>query len=190
MSDRTRPMASTTRRQLLTVAAMMIGGAATRRVGATPRDVAVSGRAHTDPTDVARNAEAIHQDVLFAATPARVYAALTEAAQFTKVTTFSSVPQAPPAAIGRAAGESFSLFGGHIVGRHVELVPAQRLVQAWRVVDWDAGWYSIARFALAAQGAQTRLTFDHTGFPPGQGDHLAQGWVTNYWEPLKKYLAA
>src|SRR5690242_15420300 len=103
MSDRTRPMASTTRRQLLAGAAMVMGGAATRRMGAMPHDEPLSGRAHTGPTDVARNAEAIHQDVLFAATPARVYAALTDAAQFTKMTTVSSMSKAQPAVIGRAA---------------------------------------------------------------------------------------
>lgn len=139
--------------------------------------------------DVSRNSEAIHQEVTFKASRPRVYAALTEAAQFTRVMTFSSVPTAPPAQIAREAGGAFSIFGGHIVGRHIELVPAERIVQAWRVVNWDPGQYSIARFVLKEQEAQTTLVFDHTGFPSGEGQHLAEGWTANYWEPLKKYLA-
>jgi len=185
MTESNHPMASTTRRQLLTAAAILMGAGTTGRAAAA----AQRGLTASDHPDVVRNAEAIHQDVRFAAAPDRLYAALTDAGQFTKVTRFSSVPQAPPATIGRTVGGAFSLFGGHIIGRQIELLPGQRIVQAWRVVDWEAGWYSVARFGFTADGAGTRLTFDHTGFPVGQGDHLAEGWVTNYWEPLKKYLA-
>jgi hypothetical protein len=46
-----------------------------------------------------------------------------------------------------------------------------------------------ARFDLVAQGAGTKILFDHTGFPKGQGEHLAEGWQANYWSPLQKYLA-
>jgi activator of HSP90 ATPase len=86
-------------------------------------------------------------------------------------------------------GGTFSIFGGHIVGRHLELLPDERLVQAWRVPDWKPGIFSIARFQLNKQGSGTRLVFDHTGFPQGLGQHLADGWKANYWEPLQKYLA-
>jgi len=139
--------------------------------------------------EVSHQSESIHQEVIFKATRKRVYEAITDAGQFSKVTKFSSVPDAPPAEISHELGGTFSLFGGHIVGRHVELVPNERIVQAWRVVDWDAGIYSIARFELQEQGTQTRLVFDHTGFPNGLGKHLAAGWKSNYWEPLQKYLS-
>ena len=86
-------------------------------------------------------------------------------------------------------GGTFSLFGGHIIGRHIELVPNKRIVQAWRVVDWDPGLYSIAKFELAEQGPGTKIVFDHTGFPKGKAEHLAAGWKANYWEPLVKFLA-
>jgi len=138
--------------------------------------------------EVTKTAEAIHQEVVFNASRKRVYDALTDAAQFTKVTSFSSVKNAPPAQIAHDVGGTFSLFGGHIIGRHLELVPDQRLVQAWRVVDWAPGMYSIARFELADRAGKTALIFDHAGFPNGLGDHLAQGWRMNYWEPIKKYL--
>jgi activator of Hsp90 ATPase-like protein len=49
--------------------------------------------------------------------------------------------------------------------------------------------YSIAEFSLRNQGEQTTIIFDHTGFPAGQAEHLAQGWYANYWEPLRRYLA-
>lgn len=138
--------------------------------------------------EVTKTSEAIHQEIVFNATRKRLYDALADATEFTKVTTFSSVKNAPPAQIAREIGGAFSLFGGHIVGRHIELVPNQRIVQAWRAVDWAPGVYSIARFELADRAGKTAILFDHTGFPNGQGEHLAQGWYANYWEPLKKYL--
>jgi activator of HSP90 ATPase len=139
--------------------------------------------------EVSRTSEAIHQEIVFNATPERVYDALTDATRFSAVTAFSSVPNAPPAQIAHEVGGSFALFGGHILGRHVDLVPGQRVVQAWRTADWAPGVFSIALFDLKGQGAKTTLLLTHTGFPNGQGEHLAAGWHANYWEPLRKYLA-
>lgn len=139
--------------------------------------------------EISRTAESIHQEVVFQASRKRVYDALTDAKQFTKVTSFSPVMKAAPAEISHEAGGTFACFDGHIVGRHVELVPNERIVQAWRVATWETGVYSIAKFELKEQGSETRLIFDHTGFPNGKAQHLADGWKLNYWEPLRKYLA-
>ena len=69
-----------------------------------------------------------------------------------------------------------------------ELEPTTRIVQAWRAEDWPPGVYSIVRFELRARDATTLIVFDHTGFPTGKGEHLAQGWHANYWTPMRKYL--
>jgi len=170
------------RRQFsLAVVSLAATGAAARRWPHTS-----SG---TTTKDVTRSSEAIHQEIAIDASAARVYAALTDAGQFSKLMAFSSVKNAPPAQISREVGGTFALFGGHIVGRQLELLPSKRIVQAWRVVDWPAGAYSIARFELTNRGSHALLVFDHVGFPDGLGEHLAQGWRTNYWEPLAKYLA-
>jgi activator of HSP90 ATPase len=94
-----------------------------------------------------------------------------------------------PAEIAAEPGGAFKLFNGFIVGRNLELVPNERIVQAWRVGYWDPGAYSIAKFVLVEQGSDTKLIFDHTGFPKGDAEHLAEGWKGNYWEPLAKFLA-
>ena len=138
--------------------------------------------------EISHTAETIHQEVFFKVSPKRVYEALTDAGQFTKVTKFSTVKNAPPAEISRDVGGAFTCFGGVISGRHVELTPNVRVVQAWRDADWGAGVYSIAKFELQAQGDGTRIIFDHTGFPNGEGKDLAAGWKANYWEPLTKYF--
>jgi uncharacterized protein YndB with AHSA1/START domain len=128
--------------------------------------------------------EAIHQEVRLDATRDRVYTALTDAGQFSEMT------GTPPAALTAEEGASFSLFGGMITGRNIELVPDRRLVQAWRAGPWPDGVYSVVRFQLEDDGdGASTLVLDHAGFPEGEHDHLAAGWESNYWEPLKRYLA-
>jgi activator of HSP90 ATPase len=113
--------------------------------------------------------------------------------QFDKITQLSGAMQSmhlgsTPTEISPEAGGAFTLFGGHITGRNVELVPSQLIVQAWRAGNWDAGIYSIARFELVAQGSGTKIGFDHTGFPNGEAKSLASGWKAHYWEPLGKLV--
>lgn len=143
--------------------------------------------------EISHSAEAIHQEVAFNADPKRIYEALLDARQFQKVELLSDAKEnldvaGKPARIDRRPGGAFSLFGGLIVGMQIELVENQRIVQAWRVVNWDPGVYSIAKFDLAPQGPGTKLVFDHTGFPGGAAEHLAAGWKSHYWQPLEKFL--
>src|SRR5882724_9406598 len=145
--------------------------------------------------EISHTAEAIHQETVFKASRKRVYEALTDTKQFEKVTQLGAAMQSgmslgtKPTEISREVGGAFSIFRGHILGRHIELMPNERIVQAWRVADWNPGVYSIAKFELVEQGSGTKIVFDHTGFPKGQGKHLAAGWTGNYWEPLEKFLA-
>jgi activator of HSP90 ATPase len=126
---------------------------------------------------------AIHQSVDFNATPARIYEILLDAKQFAAFTKDT-------AEIQPQAGGAVRLFGGRIEGRNIELIPNQRIVQAWRPASWPAGVYSIVRFELAARGAGARLVLDHAGFTEDKWEGLNSGWPKMYWEPLQKYLNA
>jgi uncharacterized protein YndB with AHSA1/START domain len=146
--------------------------------------------------EISHSCEAIHQEVVFKASRKRVYDALTDAKQFNKVIQLSAavssgmVPAtAKPAEITPEPGGAFSIYGGYITGRQIELVLGERIVQAWRTARWSPGVYSVAKYELTEEGTSTKLVFDHTGFPNGDADHLAQGWHGNYWEPLAKFLA-
>ncbi len=119
----------------------------------------------------------IHQEVTFSAAPARVYKALVDSKRFAEVT-------GAPATGDSTEGAPFSVFGGHITGRHVELVSGKRVVQAWRAKTWPEGLYSIVRFELVPEGSGTKVVFDHAGFPADMTDHLAKGWQSNYWDKL------
>ena len=139
-----------------------------------------------DRNGISHTCESIHQEVVFKASRKRVYEALTQEKQFKQVTDF--ILKGASAEISPEVGGAFSIFGGVILGRHIELVPYERIVQAWREKDWPTGVYSIVKFQMDEQGAKTKLVFDHTGFPEGASVHLAPGWWSHYWEPLQKYL--
>jgi activator of HSP90 ATPase len=139
-----------------------------------------------DRNGISHNCESIHQEVAFKAPRKRIYEALTDEKKFSQVTDF--IMKGASTEISREVGGSFSIFGGMITGRHVELAPDERIVQAWREKDWPAGVYSVVRFQLEGQGAETKLVFEHAGFPHGAAVHLAPGWWSHYWEPLQKYL--
>jgi activator of HSP90 ATPase len=136
---------------------------------------------------ISRTCECIHQEIVIKASPARVYQALTDAKQFSKVTDL--IMPGAATTISPEVGGAFSLFGGVILGRHIEMVPGERLVQAWREKNWEPGIYSLVRFQLNGQATETKLVFDQTAIPQGHAGHLAPGWKSHYWEPLQKYLA-
>jgi len=178
------PADGPTRRQAIAGVAIALGGLALGPVQAW------AGAEE----EISHTAESIHQEPVFKASRKRVYEALTDTEQFDKIIQISGVMKSmhlggKPTEISQEVGGAFALFGGYITGRHVELVPNERIVQAWRTGGWDPGVYSIAKFELVEQGSGTKIVFDHTGFPKGAAETLASGWKAHYWEPLQKLLA-
>lgn len=123
----------------------------------------------------------INQTISIEASPEAIYSALVSAETFSKVT-------GAPADISQDEGGAFSCFGGQVTGRHIELHPNKRIVQAWRVGPWPEGIYSIVKFDIIPSGATTELHLDHSGFPEDAAEHLEGGWHKMYWQPLKAYL--
>ena len=164
-----------TRRQVIIGTAIAFGGFA---LGSTESWAAADD-------GISRTAESIHQEPVFKASRKRVYEALIDPKQFDKVIQLSGVMQPmhlgdKPVEISREVGGAFTLFGGYITGRHVELVPNERIVQAWRTGSWPPGIFSIARFELVEQRSGSKIVFDHTGFPKGEAEVLASGWKAHY----------
>jgi len=126
-------------------------------------------------------AKPIHQEVTFNATPQAVYDAYMNPehrAQYTE----------GAVEISQEDGGSFSAHGGIIVGRNVELIAGQRIVQAWRNSQWPEGLYTTVHMELTAEGDGTKLVMDHYGVPDESEDGVASGWEARYWEPMKKFL--
>jgi uncharacterized protein YndB with AHSA1/START domain len=184
ITDEQGDISSPVRRQIL-----LLGALACSELGAW-----TVSNAAAENLGVSHVAESIHQEPLIQSSPSGVFGALTQAPEFDRLTQFSdaikSMSLGPrPAQIDAQPGGAFSLFGGYITGRFIELVPDKLLVQAWRSASWAAGLYSIARFELIGQADATKILFDHGGFPAGQAEGLAHGWQVNYWAPLTRLLA-
>lgn len=129
----------------------------------------------------------IHQEAHIAAPPQQVFELLTSGSLLSAATGM-------PAEITDREGDSFSVFGGRVEGRQIELVPGQRVVQAWRFgaahpSPWEPGVYSTVRFALDPAGAGTRLVIDHTGIPAEWIEHISVGYPAFYSEPIAKFFA-
>lgn len=121
----------------------------------------------------------IQQTVTFKASPHEVYEALMDSA---KHAAFSG----GAAEISREVGGDYSAYDGYITGKNIELVPDREIVQSWRAVDWPEGKYSTITFILLPIADGTRLNFTHADVPDGTEEEFTQGWIDNYWEPMKK----
>lgn len=123
----------------------------------------------------------INQEVQFEASPAHVYQALMNAEQHSAFT-------GSAAKISTEPGGEWSAYGGGVHGRNIELVPDQRIVQAWRAASWPAGTYSIVRIELEAHDDKTKLRLTHSALPSEGAEHIDEGWRLRYWRPLTAWL--
>jgi activator of HSP90 ATPase len=169
-----RQVQSLSRRELIAGSAIALGGL-------------LVGEAHSQaakkPGEESSSARtSLHYEEDLKARPERVYGVLLGAKDFSALTGIA-------AEIDANSGGAFSLFGGQVVGRNVDLVPNQRIVQAWRLTHWETGVYSIVKFELRGRGAETTMLLDHTGFPNGDADSLDAGWHLHYLSTLSKYFA-
>lgn len=121
----------------------------------------------------------IHQEVTLKGSPEEVYETLMDEKKHAALTQGS-------ATISREVGGEFSQHDGQIVGRNLELVPGQRIVQTWRFYQWEPGLHSIVRFELSRDGDNTLVVMDHSGVPDQFEEGVAQGWQYRYWEAMKK----
>lgn len=130
----------------------------------------------------------IHQEAVIPANPEQIYRVLTNGELFAAATE-------QPAQVGDREGETFSLFSGRIEGRQIELVPGERVVQAWRFGrahpdEWAPGVYSVVRFTFRPEDGATRFVVDHEAVPQEYEEHVRGGYPMFYAGPLARYFAA
>eukprot|EP00741_Cyanophora_paradoxa_P009367 tig00000144_g9073.t1 len=99
------------------------------------------------------------------------------------------------ATISREVGSSFSMFGGSITGRQVELVPGKRIVQDWRFSDWAEGVLSKVTMdleqdkedgnACVLQLVQEGVPETDAGGHGGVVERTQQGWRMHFFEKIK-----
>ncbi|MFZ4621299.1 MAG: SRPBCC domain-containing protein [Bacteroidota bacterium] len=123
----------------------------------------------------------IKQKVAFLASAHDVYEALMDSKKHASFT-------GGAAKISRKVGGSFSVFDGYAVGKNIELIEDQKIVQAWRASDWEEGVISEVSFILHHTKSGCNLEFTHKGVPSEQFTSIKQGWVDFYWIPMKELL--
>jgi activator of HSP90 ATPase len=121
----------------------------------------------------------IQQSYSIAASPSRVFQALTDQAD---IAAWSGSPATMDAQVGR----QFSLWSGGAVGRNLEVEPDRKLVQSWRLDTWKAD--STVTFTLRPRGKKTIVELVHAGVPDEEEAEIAQGWQDYYLGAMKSYL--
>jgi activator of HSP90 ATPase len=123
----------------------------------------------------------IRQTATFKASPRAVYEALLDSRKHAAFTGM-------PARIDRRPGGRFTAYDGYLEGVTVELVPNRKIVQFWRSRNWPRYHYSTVTFALAPVRGGTRLRFTQEGVPNNDYSAKRSGWISSYWEKIKKFL--
>jgi len=92
-----------------------------------------------------------------------------------------------PAKMNERIGADFSLWGGDIFGKNIDVRPMQLLIQNWY---GDKKWEkpSAVQFKLVPKGDVTVVELDHDGIPEKDVSSFASGWKDFYMAPLKRYV--
>jgi len=128
------------------------------------------------------NTKTLHQTVEIRASPHEVYEALMDSKKHSEFTGDEAI-------IGRNVGDPFSAFSEWATGVNKELIPDKKIVQTWRGEDWPEDHYSVVTYELKPTEVGTLLEFTQTDIPEEFFEEISEGWVDNYWEPLKEYLS-
>ena len=87
-------------------------------------------------------------------------------------------------------GARLSMWDGYIEGTNLQLEPYHRIVQSWRTTEFPPDSPdSRLEIVLEETEGGTRMTLNHSNIPDGQGREYEEGWVENYFEPMKRYFS-
>jgi activator of HSP90 ATPase len=86
-------------------------------------------------------------------------------------------------------GAPFTAWNGYILGKHVELVRGERVVQEWKTTEWPKGAdVSRVELQLTPTGGGTEITLTHSTVPSEQAENYRQGWIDYYWTPMRAHF--
>ena len=127
-------------------------------------------------------ATTIRQTVLVDAPPHAVFEALFDSKKHAAFT-------GAKASISRKAGGRMSAWDGYIEGKNLRIEKDKVIVQSWRTTEFkESDPDSQVMFHFSKKGAGTRIMFVHSKVPDRLAESFRQGWIDNYWVPLKAYL--
>ena len=124
----------------------------------------------------------ITQKVVIPASPEDVYEALIDAKKHSAFTGAKATCDA-------TVGGEFTAWDGYIWGKNLELDKGKRIIQEWATTEWPEG-YPPSKLELTFTRVKggTEIKMVHSKVPEDQAEEYRQGWIDNYWEPLKNYF--
>ncbi len=124
----------------------------------------------------------IEQDVEIPATPEQVYQAIVDPKIHSAFT-------GAEATGGMEVGSAFTAWDGYIEGKHLELDPAEKIVQEWSTSEWPEGYEpSRLELTLKEKDGKTLIHMVHSEVPTEQAESYRSGWFESYWMPMTEYF--
>lgn len=81
---------------------------------------------------------------------------------------------------------SFSLWGGEIHGKNIQVKKPSKLIQEWFANNFKEP--SIVTFTLKREKTKTIVILEHKNIPDSEFNEIKQGWKDYYMIPLKKLV--
>lgn len=115
------------------------------------------------------------------ASPEEVYRALTNSFAI-------ELWSGEPAQMEAVAGSEFSLWNGDIVGKNIEFVENEMIVQQWYFDEDENMPPSIASIRLFEDKNQTRVEVIHENVPEEARENIYEGWKFNYLGAVRAFF--
>ena len=90
-----------------------------------------------------------------------------------------------PVEMSDEPGSEFSLWEGSIMGKNLEFVKGEKIVQQWYFGDHEEA--SIVTFLLHPQKKGTSVELRHTNIPDDDFDDIVEGWNEIYFPSLFEF---
>jgi len=91
-----------------------------------------------------------------------------------------------PCEVDSRVGGSFSIMGGNITGKFLKLVENKKIVQEWKMKEWDEGITSHVTIDLTPTDSGCSLSLKQTGVPDTDMSRTKEGWTRYYFGPIKQ----
>jgi uncharacterized protein YndB with AHSA1/START domain len=138
----------------------------------------------TQEGDMSENVRTLEQTVFIPAPPREVYETLLDPVRHAAFT-------GQPASGEPVVGGRFTAHDGYIEGEILELVDGEKIVESWTTTGWPAGAPpSRLELTFRPKEGGTELTMVHSEVPAEHAESYRKGWITHYWEPLRRYFEA
>lgn len=85
-------------------------------------------------------------------------------------------------------GAEFSLWDGDIIGKNIELVENEKLVQEWYFDEDEESEASIVTIKIWKKNSSCSVELMHTNIPDEAYDNIVEGWNDAYLGAIKNLL--